>query len=201
MRPAEERRRAMARAKYQLGVAMRFVGQNSVQLHGGIGVTDEYIGSHYFKKLTQLELDLRGYPAPPGRSVGKNAGHRRRLRLTQRRDHKADARGHRRGRFLHWWSDDKNDSRRPFLALSWHACSSLSAAPPARRPATLPPIVFVHGNGDTAAHLADDDLALRIERLAARSAARDRCALPARARRRHEAAAGPQLRLPSTWLT
>jgi alkylation response protein AidB-like acyl-CoA dehydrogenase len=54
--PPEERRRAMARAKYQLGVSMRFVGQNSVQLHGGIGVTDEYIGSHYFKKLTQLEL-------------------------------------------------------------------------------------------------------------------------------------------------
>jgi alkylation response protein AidB-like acyl-CoA dehydrogenase len=54
--PAEERRRALARAKYQLGVSMRFVGQNSVQLHGGIGVTDEYIGSHYFKKLTQLEL-------------------------------------------------------------------------------------------------------------------------------------------------
>jgi alkylation response protein AidB-like acyl-CoA dehydrogenase len=56
--PAEERRRAMARAKYQLGVAMRFVGQNSVQLHGGIGVTDEYVGSHYFKKLTQLELSF-----------------------------------------------------------------------------------------------------------------------------------------------
>jgi len=56
--PADERRRAMARAKYQLGVSMRFVGQNSVQLHGGIGVTDEYIGSHYFKKLTQLELSF-----------------------------------------------------------------------------------------------------------------------------------------------
>jgi alkylation response protein AidB-like acyl-CoA dehydrogenase len=54
--PADERRRAMARAKYQLGVSMRFVGQNSVQLHGGIAVTDEYIASHYFKKLTQLEL-------------------------------------------------------------------------------------------------------------------------------------------------
>lgn len=54
--PAEERRRALARAKYQLGVAMRFVGQQSVQLHGGIGVTDEYAGSHYFKKLTQLEM-------------------------------------------------------------------------------------------------------------------------------------------------
>ena len=54
--PAEERQRAMARAKYQLGVAMRFVGQQSVQMHGGIGVTDEYVGSHFFKKLTQLEL-------------------------------------------------------------------------------------------------------------------------------------------------
>jgi alkylation response protein AidB-like acyl-CoA dehydrogenase len=54
--PAEERRRAMARAKVQLGTAMRFVGQQAVQLHGGIGVTDEYIVSHYFKKLTQLEM-------------------------------------------------------------------------------------------------------------------------------------------------
>ncbi|MGA0571878.1 acyl-CoA dehydrogenase family protein [Variovorax sp. VNK109] len=54
--PADERRRAMARAKYQLGVSMRFVGQQSVQLHGGIGVTDEYVGSHYFKRLTQMEM-------------------------------------------------------------------------------------------------------------------------------------------------
>ena len=54
--PADERRRAMARAKVQLGQSMRFVGQQSVQLHGGIGVTDEYIGSHYFKKLTQMEM-------------------------------------------------------------------------------------------------------------------------------------------------
>ncbi|MDH5205861.1 MAG: acyl-CoA dehydrogenase family protein, partial [Hylemonella sp.] len=56
--PTEERRRAMARAKYQLGQSMRFVGQQAVQLHGGIGVTDEYIVSHYFKKLTQLELSF-----------------------------------------------------------------------------------------------------------------------------------------------
>ncbi len=53
---APERRAAMARAKYQLGQSMRFVGQQAVQLHGGIGVTDEYIVSHYFKKLTQLEM-------------------------------------------------------------------------------------------------------------------------------------------------
>jgi alkylation response protein AidB-like acyl-CoA dehydrogenase len=54
--PAEERRQALARAKYQLGTSMRYVAANSVQLHGGIGVTDEYIGSHYFRKLTQLEM-------------------------------------------------------------------------------------------------------------------------------------------------
>ena len=53
--PAPERRAALARAKVQLGHAMRLVGQDAVQLHGGIGVTDEYIVSHYFKKLTQLE--------------------------------------------------------------------------------------------------------------------------------------------------
>ncbi|MDD2547267.1 MAG: acyl-CoA dehydrogenase family protein [Burkholderiaceae bacterium] len=54
--PAGERRQALARAKVQLGQSMRYVGQQSVQLHGGIAVTDEYIASHYFKKLTQLEM-------------------------------------------------------------------------------------------------------------------------------------------------
>ena len=53
-----ERRAAMARAKYQLGQSMRFVGQQCVQLHGGIAVTDEYVVSHYFKKLTQLEMSF-----------------------------------------------------------------------------------------------------------------------------------------------
>ncbi|MDP2222124.1 MAG: acyl-CoA dehydrogenase family protein [Hydrogenophaga sp.] len=56
--PTDERRAAMARAKVQLGQSMRFVGQQAVQLHGGIGVTDEYIVSHYFKKLTQLEMSF-----------------------------------------------------------------------------------------------------------------------------------------------
>ena len=54
--PTPERRAAMARAKVQLGQSMRYVGQQAVQLHGGIAVTDEYIVSHYFKKLTQLEM-------------------------------------------------------------------------------------------------------------------------------------------------
>ena len=54
--PAAARRRALAQAKYQLSNSMRFVGQQCIQLHGGIGVTDEYIGSHYFKRLTMLEM-------------------------------------------------------------------------------------------------------------------------------------------------
>lgn len=56
--PAQERAQAVARAKVQLGQSMRLVGQQSVQLHGGIGVTDEYIISHCFKKLTALELSF-----------------------------------------------------------------------------------------------------------------------------------------------
>jgi alkylation response protein AidB-like acyl-CoA dehydrogenase len=56
--PEPERRQAIARAKVQLGLSMRLVGQQSVQLHGGIGVTDEYIISHCFKGLTALELSF-----------------------------------------------------------------------------------------------------------------------------------------------
>ncbi|MFM2119289.1 MAG: hypothetical protein RL722_757 [Pseudomonadota bacterium] len=55
---AAARRRALAQAKVQLGQSLRFVGQQAVQLHGGIGVTDEYVGAHYFKRLTCIELSL-----------------------------------------------------------------------------------------------------------------------------------------------
>jgi alkylation response protein AidB-like acyl-CoA dehydrogenase len=56
--PPAQRRRALSQAKVQLGQSMRFVGQQCIQLHGGIGVTDEYAGSHYFKRLTVLEMTL-----------------------------------------------------------------------------------------------------------------------------------------------
>lgn len=52
----DARRRALSQAKVQLGQSMRFVGQQCIQLHGGIGVTDECSASHYFKRLTVLEL-------------------------------------------------------------------------------------------------------------------------------------------------
>jgi alkylation response protein AidB-like acyl-CoA dehydrogenase len=53
---ADERSVALSRAKLQMGRSTRHVGQEAVQLHGGIGVTDEYIVSHCFKRLTQMEM-------------------------------------------------------------------------------------------------------------------------------------------------
>ena len=57
-RPPEQRRRAVSQARVQLGQSMRFVGQQCIQIHGGIGVTDEYVASHYFKRLTMLEMSF-----------------------------------------------------------------------------------------------------------------------------------------------
>ncbi len=51
-----ERRRALSAAKVVIGRACRFIGQQAVQLHGGMGVTDELNVSHYFKRLTAIEL-------------------------------------------------------------------------------------------------------------------------------------------------
>ncbi len=55
---AAERRQAVSAAKYRVGQAARFVGQQAVQLHGGMGVTDELPAAHYFKRLTTIELTL-----------------------------------------------------------------------------------------------------------------------------------------------
>ena len=50
------RRRALSAAKALVGQSCRFVGQQAVQLHGGMGMTDELIVSHWFKRLTAAEL-------------------------------------------------------------------------------------------------------------------------------------------------
>jgi alkylation response protein AidB-like acyl-CoA dehydrogenase len=55
---AEERRRTVSGAKARIGQAIKFVGQQAVQLHGGMGVTDELPAAHYFKRLTMIELTL-----------------------------------------------------------------------------------------------------------------------------------------------
>jgi len=55
---AAARRRGVSAAKYRVGLAARFIGQNAIQLHGGMGVTDELPASHYFKRLSLIELTL-----------------------------------------------------------------------------------------------------------------------------------------------
>ncbi len=52
------RHAALSAAKVVIGQACRFVGQQAVQLHGGMGVTDELIVSHYFKRLMAIELQF-----------------------------------------------------------------------------------------------------------------------------------------------
>jgi pimeloyl-CoA dehydrogenase small subunit len=52
---AKERATAVAAAKVQIGKSGKFVGQQSIQLHGGIGMTMEAKIGHYFKRLTMIE--------------------------------------------------------------------------------------------------------------------------------------------------
>ena len=53
-----ERRRTVSAAKARIGQAMKYVGQQAVQLHGGMGVTNELPAAHHFKRLTMIELTL-----------------------------------------------------------------------------------------------------------------------------------------------
>jgi alkylation response protein AidB-like acyl-CoA dehydrogenase len=53
-----ERRRAVSGAKAYIGQAARLVGQEAVQMHGAMGVVDDFIVRHYFKRLTMIDLSL-----------------------------------------------------------------------------------------------------------------------------------------------
>ena len=53
---AQERAAALSAVKALMGQAARYIGQQSVQLHGGMGMTDELDVSHYFKRLLAFEL-------------------------------------------------------------------------------------------------------------------------------------------------
>jgi pimeloyl-CoA dehydrogenase small subunit len=52
---AAERRKAVAAAKVQIGRSGRFIGQQAVQLHGGVGMTMEFKVGHYFKRVTMID--------------------------------------------------------------------------------------------------------------------------------------------------
>jgi hypothetical protein len=51
-----QRRRALSAAKAVIGQAGRFIGQQSIQLHGGMGMTDELKIGHWFKRLTAAQM-------------------------------------------------------------------------------------------------------------------------------------------------
>ena len=55
---AAARRRAVSGAKAYIGRAARLVGQEAVQMHGAVGVVDDVIVSHYFKRLTMIDMSL-----------------------------------------------------------------------------------------------------------------------------------------------
>jgi pimeloyl-CoA dehydrogenase small subunit len=52
----QERERAMHAAKAEIGRGGTLVGQNAVQIHGGVGMTMEYAVGHYFKRMTMIDL-------------------------------------------------------------------------------------------------------------------------------------------------
>jgi alkylation response protein AidB-like acyl-CoA dehydrogenase len=53
--PANDRMVAVSQAKAKVARACNFVGQNAVQTHGGIGITQELAIGHYFKRATMIE--------------------------------------------------------------------------------------------------------------------------------------------------
>ena len=53
-----QRAKAVSAAKATIGRAARFVGQNAVQLHGGMGMTEELAIGHYFKRLTAVQYEF-----------------------------------------------------------------------------------------------------------------------------------------------
>ena len=50
-----ERAKAVSAAKVQIGRSCKFVGQSAIQIHGGMGMTDELAIGHYFKRATMIE--------------------------------------------------------------------------------------------------------------------------------------------------
>jgi alkylation response protein AidB-like acyl-CoA dehydrogenase len=55
---AAVRRRAVSAAKAYIGQAGRLVGQEAVQMHGAMGVVDDFMVSHYFKRLTMIDMSF-----------------------------------------------------------------------------------------------------------------------------------------------
>ncbi len=55
---AVSRKKAVSAAKVRIGQAGRFIGQESIQIHGGMGMTEELAVGHYFKRLTMIDSEF-----------------------------------------------------------------------------------------------------------------------------------------------
>jgi len=53
--PDAERMAAVSQAKAKVGKGLKVTGQSAIQIHGGIGITDELAIGHYFKRATMIE--------------------------------------------------------------------------------------------------------------------------------------------------
>lgn len=68
------RARAVSAAKASVGRAARFVGQNAVQLHGGMGMTEELSIGHYFKRLEAMQYEFGSTDYHVARYAGLTRG-------------------------------------------------------------------------------------------------------------------------------
>ncbi len=78
---AKERMRAISGTKAQIGRSGRVVGESAIQLHGGIGMSEEYMIGHFFKRMSMLGLalgdtdfHLRRFIAAGNRAGGEGSG-------------------------------------------------------------------------------------------------------------------------------
>ncbi|MOA65130.1 hypothetical protein D3C78_1914070 [compost metagenome] len=71
-KPAGERRKAISAAKAATAKSGRFVCAQGVQLHGGIGMTEEYPVGHYFRLMTLLEKQFGDIDYHLARFAGLN---------------------------------------------------------------------------------------------------------------------------------
>jgi alkylation response protein AidB-like acyl-CoA dehydrogenase len=55
---ANERMKALSATKVQVARSGRIVGESAIQLHGGIGMSEEYVVGHFFKRISMIELEL-----------------------------------------------------------------------------------------------------------------------------------------------
>jgi alkylation response protein AidB-like acyl-CoA dehydrogenase len=67
------RARGISAAKVQIAKSGRFVGQSAIQLHGGIGMSEEYKVGHYFKRMTIVERLLGDADYHVGRYLASQA--------------------------------------------------------------------------------------------------------------------------------